>query len=168
MKIFLVGLPGSGKSTLGKQLAGKLNFSFIDLDTEIEKSIGLSVKSIFKQYGESFFRKEESEMLHRLGESNESLVIATGGGAPVYFDNMKYMNTRGQTIFLDVPPREIATRIQNSKKEERPLLANLAPDELKDQIEFLRSQRISFYNQAHHRLTGIVQIADLLHVLNVP
>ena len=161
MKIFLIGLPGCGKSTLGKQLARHLNVVFIDLDQEIEKSVGLPVRGIFKKYGESFFRKQESETLRTLGETETDFIMATGGGAPVFHDNMKFMNTTGKTVFLDVPTREITNRILQSNKEERPLLASLAPDELKDKIEFLRSQRISFYSQAQVTLTGVVVLSDL-------
>jgi shikimate kinase len=166
MKIFLIGLPGCGKSTLGKQLAEKLNVSFIDLDSEIEKNMGISIKSIFKKYGESFFRKEEAEQLHRHGEGAEDFVMATGGGVPVFFDNMKFMNQNGRTVFLDVPPREIAQRIVKTKVDERPLLANTHPEELKDQIEFLRSQRISFYKQAHIQIAQeSIQLPDVLKAL---
>jgi len=165
MKIYLIGLPGCGKSTLGKQLARQLNVDFIDLDQEIEKSIGLPVRGIFKKYGESFFRKQESETLRTVSDAQFDFVMATGGGAPVFHDNMKFMNATGKTIFLDVPTREITNRILQSNKEERPLLASLAPDELKDKIEFLRSQRIVFYSQAQTTLTGIVQLPDLIAVI---
>lgn len=167
MKIFLLGLPGSGKSTLGRKLATTLKVPFLDLDASIEKSVGLTVREIFKNYGEDFFRKQESDLLHELTQNTPVFVMATGGGAPVFFDNMKFMNNEGRTIFLDVPTREIANRILNSNKEERPLLANLAPDELKDQIEFLRSQRLSFYNQAKIKLTGSIQLEDLVKALEV-
>jgi shikimate kinase len=165
-KYFLIGLPGSGKSTLGKQLANHLKIPFVDLDAEIEKSVGLSVREIFKKYGENFFRKQEAEVLTKWVEGEHEFVMATGGGAPVFFENMKLMNTSGHTIFLDVPTREITNRILNSNKEDRPLLASLAPDELKDKIEFLRSQRASFYTQAQTTLTGIIQLADLMKSIN--
>ncbi|MCE7864577.1 MAG: AAA family ATPase [Bacteroidetes bacterium CHB5] len=162
MKIYLIGLPGCGKSTLGKQLARHLGIKFIDLDKEIEKIVSLPVREIFKKYGESFFRKQESETLHEMSDGHMDFVMATGGGVPVFFDNMKFMNATGQTIFLDVPAREITNRISQSNKEERPLLASLAPDELKDKIEFLRAQRIAFYSQAHITLTGSVQLSELV------
>ncbi|HNR74899.1 MAG: shikimate kinase [Bacteroidetes bacterium OLB12] len=165
MKIYLIGLPGCGKSTLGKQLARHLGIKFIDLDQEIEKIVSVPVRDIFKKYGESFFRKQESEILREMSDAHMDFVMATGGGAPVFFDNMKFMNATGQTIFLDVPAREITNRISQSSKEERPLLASLAPDELKDKIEFLRSQRITFYSQAHITLTGIVQLSELISAL---
>jgi shikimate kinase len=166
MKIYLIGLPGCGKSTLGKQLARQLGSAFIDLDQEIEKLIGLPVREIFKKYGESFFRKQESETLRTISETHADFVMATGGGTPVFHDNMKFMNATGQTVFLDVPTREITNRIMQSNKEERPLLASLAPDELKDKIEFLRSQRITFYSQAQTTLTGIVQVPDLIAAID--
>lgn len=164
-KYFLIGLPGCGKSTLGRQLATHLKTPFIDLDVEIEKSVSLPVRDIFKKYGETFFRKQEAEILTTWAEGAGNFVMATGGGTPVFFDNMRIMNAHGHTFFLDVPTREITNRVLNSNKEERPLLASLAPDELKDKIEFLRSHRVSFYTQAHTTLTGVVQLADLLNAL---
>ncbi len=163
MKIFLIGLPGCGKSTLGKQLSRKLNIPFIDLDVEIERSMDLPIKDIFKKFGEPSFRKTETAMLKNISVQREEFVMATGGGAPIFFDNMIFMNNQGRTIFMDVPAREIADRISRSNLEERPLLARLAPDELKDQIEFLRSQRINFYNQASLRVEGnSIGVEDVL------
>lgn len=163
MKIFLIGLPGCGKSTLGKQLALELKLPFVDLDAEIEKSMGTSVKEIFKKKGEDFFRRKESAMLHHFCDTTSNFVMATGGGVPVFFDNMTLMNQRGHTIFLDVSPREIAERVLKTQVEDRPLLKAKHPDELKDQIEFLRSQRIPFYQQAHTCLKGqAIQLSDLV------
>jgi len=163
MKIFLIGLPGCGKSTLGKQLALELKLPFVDLDAEIEKSLGIPVREIFKKRGENFFRKTESELLHQICDTAIDFVMATGGGVPVFFDNMAFMNQQGHTIFLDVPPREIAARVLKTQVEDRPLLKAKHPDELKDQIEFLRSQRIPFYQQAHSCLKGeAIQLSDLV------
>ena len=169
MKIYLVGLPGCGKSTLGKQLSKRLNIPFIDLDMAIEQREGIAVKDIFKQKGEDYFRKVESDTLKKVSEGLPEFIIATGGGAPVFFDNMEFMNELGQTVFLDVPAREITNRILKSNKEERPLLARLAPDELKDQIEFLRSQRINFYNLAMHKISAdVIRVEDVLIKLQYP
>ncbi len=163
MKIYLIGLPGCGKSTLGKQLSKRLDVPFIDLDIALEQREGKPVKDIFKEKGEDYFRKIESDTLRKVSEGLPEFVLATGGGAPVFYDNMEFMNKLGHTIFLDVPAREIANRILKSNKEERPLLAKLAPDELKDQIEFLRSQRIRFYNQAIHTISAnAIKVEDVL------
>jgi shikimate kinase len=161
MKIFLIGLPGSGKTTLGKQLAERLNINFIDLDTEIEKSEGESIALIFKKFGEDHFRKAESNQLQNWANSNENFVMATGGGAPCFFDNMEVMNQAGTTIFLDVPAKEIAKRI-SGQSVNRPLLLNLSFEELKDKIEFLRSQRKPFYRIAKHTCKGAgITVTDL-------
>jgi shikimate kinase len=169
MKIYLVGLPGCGKSTLGKQLSKRLNIPFIDLDIAIEQREGKAIKDIFKLKGEDYFRKVESDTLKKVSEGLPEFVIATGGGAPVFFDNMEFMNKQGQTIFLDVSAREITNRILKSNKEERPLLARLAPDELKDQIEFLRSQRINFYKMTMHTISAdVIRVEDVLIKLQEP
>jgi len=148
MKIFLIGLPGSGKSTLGKHVAEKLKLPFIDLDHEIERQMNAPIKDIFKKQGQELFRSIEHKLLHQLSEHATDFVMATGGGAPIYFDNMAFMNRHGQTFFLDVSAKEIANRIMKTKVEDRPLLAGTHPEALKDQIEFLRSQRLSIYKQA--------------------
>lgn len=168
MKIYLIGLPGCGKSTLGRQLSNKLNIPFIDLDTAIEQREGKVVREIFKQKGEDYFRKIESDTLKRMSDGLPDFIMATGGGAPVFFDNMEFMNNYGQTIFLDVPTRVITERILKADKEERPLLARLGPDELKDHIEFLRSQRIQFYNQAAFKISAdVVLVDDVLSRLEI-
>jgi shikimate kinase len=167
MKIFLIGLPGSGKTTLGKQLASKLKLPFIDLDKEIERMMNLPIKDIFKKHGQELFRSTEQKLLHQLTEYSTDFVMATGGGAPVFFDNMDYMNQHGYTFFLDVTASEIAKRILKTKIEERPLLAGAHPHELKDQIEFMRSQRIAIYKQSKICLSSnTIQLSDLIKGLD--
>jgi len=154
MKIFLLGLPGSGKTTLGKTLAKSLGLPFIDLDTEIEKSEKATIQEIFQQKKEDYFRRVEAAQLKKWCTEKKDFVMATGGGAPVFFDNIAVINNSGRSIFLDVPASEIAKRIISSSLSERPLFAKTHPESLKDQIEFMRSQRISFYRQAHLTFTG--------------
>lgn len=154
MKIFLIGLPGSGKTTLAKELATKLKLPYVDLDVEIEKAEMKTIPQIFKEKKEPYFRKIEAHLLKSLCQSDSSFVMATGGGAPCFFENMATMNQSGTTIFLDVPTMEIARRVVLSKGEERPLLKSNGIDGLKDQIEFLRSQRLHFYKQATLVLSG--------------
>jgi shikimate kinase len=154
MKIYLIGLPGSGKTTLAKELAAKLKLPYIDLDVEIEKAEMKTIPQIFKEKREPYFRKIEAQLLKSLCQSDSSFVMATGGGAPCFFDNMEQMNLSGLTVFLDVPTMEIARRIVFSKGEDRPLLKSNGIDGLKGQIEFLRSQRLSFYSQASLTIRG--------------
>jgi shikimate kinase len=154
MKIYLIGLPGSGKTTLAKELAAALKLPYVDLDVEIEKAEMKTVPQIFKDKKENYFRKIESQILKSWTQSDSSFVMATGGGAPCFFDNMEQMNLSGMTVFLDVPTMEIARRIILSNGEERPLVKSNGIDGLKDQIEFLRSQRLSFYSQASISIRG--------------
>jgi shikimate kinase len=154
MKIFLIGLPGSGKTTIAKQLAKQLHLPYMDLDLEIEKAEMKPIPQIFKEKKEDYFRKIESQLLKAWCNSDFDFVMATGGGAPCFFDNIKCMNETGVTIFLDVSTMEIARRVASSKGEERPLLKANGIDGLKDQIEFLRSNRINFYKQAQKIFTG--------------
>lgn len=147
-KIFLAGLPGCGKSTLGRELAMRLQRPFVDLDTEIEKHAGELVAQIFSRQGELAFRQMERQLLLAFCQAEKTFVMATGGGAPCFEDNMDVMRAAGTVIFLDVPPSEIARRIA-LQTQQRPLLKHETPDSLKDRIEFLRSQRIRFYEKAH-------------------
>jgi len=151
MKIFLLGLPGSGKTTLGRQLSAELKLPFIDLDELIEKEAGKTILAIFREQGESAFRALESGLLRRHCASEGDYIMATGGGAPCFSDNMMVINQAGTSIFLDVPSKTIVQRIRKTDLQSRPLFADLHPENLKDAIEFMRSQRMRFYRQA--RLT---------------
>ncbi len=167
MKVFLIGLPGSGKSTIGKSLALELSYPFIDLDQEIEKAEGRTIKQIFKQMHEGYFRQLESKALKKHCQSRDSFVMATGGGAPCFFDNIEHINKAGKSIFLDVPTKVIAKRIMNSHISERPLFSTYDQESLKDRVEFMRSQRIAFYKQAHITISGEqINIKDLADRLN--
>lgn len=162
-KIFLIGLPGSGKTTLGKELAKALRIPFFDLDAEIERIQAMIISEIFKHKGENYFRQQESSALKEFYSSPESFVLATGGGAPCFFDNMQSINQAGTSIFLDVPAKEITRRIQSQQLGERPLFANTPREALKDQIEFMRSSRISFYRQAHFVFSGAnISVKEIL------
>ncbi|MBI1770225.1 MAG: AAA family ATPase [Bacteroidetes bacterium] len=149
MKFFLIGLPGSGKTTLGKQLAEKMKLPFVDLDLEIEKTEGKTIQEIFAEKKENYFREMESKTLKKFCSTKTDFVMATGGGAPCFFNNMEVMNHAGKTIFLDVPASEIALRLQKTNLTERPLFSKLSSEQLKDKIEWLRSQRIHFYRQSN-------------------
>uniref|UniRef100_A0A0D9WA60 shikimate kinase n=1 Tax=Leersia perrieri TaxID=77586 RepID=A0A0D9WA60_9ORYZ len=119
--IYLVGMMGSGKTTVGKILAEVLGYSFFDSDKLVEKAVGISsVAEIFQLHSEAFFRDNESEVLRDLS-SMHRLVVATGGGAVIRPINWNYMK-KGLTIWLDVPLDALARRIAAVGTASRPLL----------------------------------------------
>jgi shikimate kinase len=148
MKIFLIGLPGSGKTTLGRKLAKALNIPFVDLDQEIERREGRLIREIFKAKNEEYFRVLEANELAAWCDSEKRFVMATGGGAPCFFRNMELINKAGTSIFLDIATTEIARRIEQTDVTERPLLA-AAGEALKEKLELMRANRLSFYRKAH-------------------
>jgi shikimate kinase len=167
MKVFLLGLPGSGKTTLGKKLANVLHLPFVDLDKEIERTEGKVISEIFSEKKEDYFRKLESAVLKQWCSRPDDFVMATGGGAPCFFDNIQIINSAGKSIFLDVPASEIAKRMSRAGVEKRPLLAGSGRDGLKDNIEFMRSNRISFYKQAGITFSGpVIHVQDMINALN--
>ncbi|OMO55922.1 Shikimate kinase [Corchorus capsularis] len=120
--IYLVGLMGSGKTTVGKILSHVLTYSFFDSDKLIEQEVnGLSVAEIFKLHGEGFFRNKETEVLRSLS-SKKQLVVSTGGGAVVRDENWDYMQEKGIVVWLDVPLEALAQRIAAVGTQSRPLL----------------------------------------------
>jgi len=165
MKIFLLGLPGAGKTTLGKALAKSLDISFIDLDWEIGQAAGLTIQEIFKKHGEEYFRLLESQQLKRWCLSDIDFVMATGGGTPCFSDNITTLNESGTTIFMDIPSKSIAQRILKADLSTRPLFAGIHHENLKDKIEFMRSQRIAFYRQAHRTIGDDVNLEELIKIL---
>src|SRR5688500_2716012 len=97
--IVLVGMPGSGKSTVGRQLARRLSWPFVDADTEIERHLGCSIRSHFEQHGEASFRDIEQQVLARLLGS-DSHVVATGGGAVLREANRQLLQAQGHGVYL--------------------------------------------------------------------
>jgi shikimate kinase len=150
--IVLIGFMASGKSTLGKKLAKKLNFEFIDSDKEIEKLHGKSISEIFSEFGESAFREMENKFIHSLQEK-KNFVLSTGGGLPCFFDNILLLNELGQTFYLKLSSKELTKRILNAKNE-RPLAKGKSREELFDFVNNLLSEREKFYFQATKTLIG--------------
>jgi shikimate kinase len=146
MKIFLIGMPGSGKTTLGKELASHLMVDFVDLDAEIEKFEQKSIPEIFNQHGEAHFRLLESRLLSEWAAGTRPFIMATGGGAPCFFKGMETINQHGLSIFLDVPILQLIDRV--SKNQERPLLQSSDETGLREKLETLRAQRLACYQQA--------------------
>ncbi|MGB3073971.1 MAG: shikimate kinase [Chitinophagales bacterium] len=144
--IFLIGFMGSGKSTVGKQLAYLLQYDFIDLDEYLQKQEGATITQLFEEKGESYFREQESQYLKSF-HASEKLVLSTGGGAPCFFDNMKWMNENGTTVYLKAVPKLLADRLKK-EKDHRPLLRGKSNDEVIDFINQKLGEREKFYLSA--------------------
>jgi len=155
-------MPGSGKSTLGKQLAEKLNRNFFDLDAEIERMAGWVIPDIFEQVGEDYFRELENSVLLMLIRLNEPAVIATGGGAPCFYDNMDQMNSAGATIFIETPMDTIVERVKKEKST-RPLVNQMEDDTLAQDMDELYKKRLPQYEKAS--FTTNSNLEDILEYL---
>lgn len=151
MKIYLIGYMGCGKSTLGRRLSKHSGLQFIDMDHYIEERNCKTIPQIFAEEGEAEFRKKERKALKELAEFTD-IVIATGGGAPCFFDNIDVMNQTGKTIYLNIDPEILADRLMNSKTE-RPLIKGKTHNELVSFIDETLNKRNEFYKKAHFQLT---------------
>lgn len=138
---------GCGKSKLGKGLATKINQPFIDLDDMVEGQYQMSIPELFAAFGENGFREREREVLQNSAIAND-VIIATGGGAPCFFDNIEWMNKNGLTVFIDSPVKVLADRLINARVE-RPLVKGKSYEELMAFIDMKLSERRPFYEQAH-------------------
>lgn len=148
MLIFLIGMPGSGKSSVGKQLAHEWQIPFVDMDELIEQKAKKSIPDIFEQEGEVHFRRLEQTVLHELTAQTTTQVIATGGGAPCFFDNMQQINQAGISIFIDTPLHTIAQRM-TTKVQDRPLYQHTDYQAMYNKLAHTFGQRKQFYWQAN-------------------
>ena len=132
-RIFLIGLMGSGKTTIGKIVAKKLHFTFMDSDVLIEEKTGVKVPLIFEYEGEEGFRKREASCLIELVTKND-MVLATGGGMVLSRDNRELLAQSGSVIYLKAHTDELARRLTNYKS--RPLLQHVdVKQKLKELLE---------------------------------
>lgn len=148
MLIFLIGFMGSGKTTLGRPLAARLGYDFIDLDRAIETGEGRSISEIFATDGEGCFRYLERKYLEEIIGHYKTAVISTGGGTPCFGENMALMNANGVTVYLKIAPRMLANRLQMAKVR-RPLVEGKSADELLQYIERTLEERENYYGQAN-------------------
>ena len=143
---------GCGKTTLGRKLAATLNLTFIDLDTFLEEKYFRTIPQIFKEEGEAEFRRKEQNVLNEVSTFDD-VIVATGGGAPCFFDNMEVMNNTGFCIFLDVDTDSLVCRLIHAKTE-RPIIKGKSLDELHHFIEEMMLKRRPFYEKARYILKG--------------
>lgn len=163
MNIYLVGYMGSGKSTIGRQLAGKLNYTHLDLDDYFESTYRIGIMDFFRKYDEAAFRKIESMMLRKTLEFDH-YVISTGGGTPCFHDNMSLINKYGLSVYIRMHPRSLFIRLKNAKRP-RPRTAMLSDEALMDRIMDDLSVREDFYNRASISVKGESIDVDALATL---
>jgi shikimate kinase len=152
MKIFLIGMMGSGKTYWAEKLKKKYKIPAYDLDGLVEMMEEKTISEIFSEEGEESFRKAEARML-RMFKEKKQFILSCGGGTPCFGDNMNWMNKNGITIWLDEPVEVLAERL-SAEKENRPLIKDLPDAELQSFLSGKFAERESFYIMANHRLTG--------------
>ncbi len=152
-KIILVGYMAVGKTTIARSLAEKINFEVVDLDKMIECEVGLSIPEIFERKGELYFRKMEHELFRNTIESEQKLIISTGGGTPCYANNHLLLAKKNVvSIYLKASLGTILERI-SSGNNNRPLTANKTLEELQEFVAKHLFERSFYYNHATFTLS---------------
>lgn len=164
--LYLIGMPGAGKTTLGRALATRLEVPFRDLDEEIVTQEKRSIPEIFAGDGQDYFREVEAAVLRALVASQPRIVLATGGGTPCFHQNMALLLATGTPLYLAVPVPALVQRLQRSLSR-RPLLTNI-PDEkaLTAHISETLALRQQFYDQAPLRCEGICTVEAMWRLLH--
>ncbi|MCB8745804.1 shikimate kinase [Rhodoferax sp. U2-2l] len=161
MTISLIGLPGSGKTTVGRQLSRRLRVPFLDSDTVIEQQLGCSIREFFEREGEQRFRDIETSVIDELTQSKEG-VLSTGGGAVLRPENRAHLHGRTRVVYLNSSPDDLFRRLRHDKN--RPLLQVADPlGRLRD----LHTQRDPLYREtAHFQVdTGRPSVASLVNMI---
>lgn len=165
--LILVGMPGAGKSTIGRQLAKRTGWTFRDSDVVLEERFGCSVRSYFEREGEASFRDAESAVLDELTQGRR-LVVATGGGVVLRESNRAAMHERGRVVYLSCNPDELFRRLRSDTQ--RPLLQVSDP---RARLRELHQQRDPLYREVAHfviecsRATVPAQLSKLMMMLEL-
>jgi shikimate kinase len=161
MIVTLLGFMGSGKTTIGKKLAKKLNYVFIDLDQVIEDYEEQSINDIFVEKGEDYFRQIESKILHITLHEEKNIVLSLGGGTPCFHANMDMIKNHSTSFYLDYPAKMLASRLDGGKAK-RPLIKELSQAELVQFIETALNKRTAFYKKADHHISDFKSPVDTI------
>lgn len=153
-RIYLIGMPGSGKSYFGKKLSAELKIPLVDLDKVIEEGEEMTISEIFESKGEAYFRKLENNALKEISEVSDQQIISTGGGTPCFHDGLEYMNSHGVTVFLETERELLIDRL--AKKSHRPLVQG----DTEARVDQLLKMRLPIYQKAQisiaHRDLGLL------------
>lgn len=167
MTIFLVGMPGSGKTTVGKLLALRLGWPFLDTDRALEEVYNTSIQWVFESSGEAHFRQMEYDFITRFKETN--IVVSTGGGLPCFHNLMASLNVKGTTICIERNLLQIAESMHMNSH--RPLIQQHDVQSIMTSLEHINAQRASCYSAAHFTINNDGQMNNtvntILEVLNV-
>ena len=150
--IFLIGMMGSGKSTIGAHLAELLVLPFVDTDVAIQTAEDRSVQQIFEQEGEGYFREKEQQLLQQLPQ--QAGVMACGGGLPCFFDNMALLTAKGTVIYLEASPALLYDRIKGDNQ--RPKLQDFAAF-----VQLLTDREV-IYNKAHFKIDAKQSVEEII------
>lgn len=171
--IYLIGYMGAGKTTIGKILAERLDWSFVDLDKAFYEIHGMTPAEYIRTYGIEAFRRKEKYVVEDLADTPyEHVVYATGGGYPCWEDNMECLHELGTSFYIKWKPEHLAKRLMLTDLEERPLLQGRTEEELLSFISAQLPDREEFYNKADYVIKVPVEeiseeddehIADILY-----
>jgi shikimate kinase len=163
--LYIAGFMGSGKTSVGRKLADRVGWDFVDVDDEIEHAEQTTIESIFRSRGEPEFRKIETEALRRLVRQVErgmAAVIALGGGAFVREENFEMLENNGISVWLDCPFEAIVQRLESEGKDVRPLARD------HETLRRLYEARLPGYNRADYRVDANcdveVAVESILHL----
>lgn len=161
LALALVGMPGGGKSTVGRQLAKRLGWPFFDSDSVLEKRLGTSIRAYFEQRGEAAFRDVEVAVIDEL-TANPRTVIATGGGAVLRAENRQRLHDRCRVVYLRSSPEELHRRLRHDTS--RPLLQVADP---LARLRELYAQRDPLYRETAHYVveTGRPSVGALVNTV---
>ncbi|HUP09869.1 MAG TPA: shikimate kinase [Caldimonas sp.] len=161
MLISLIGMPGGGKSTVGRQLARRLAVDFIDTDAVVEQRVGMTIPELFERDGEAAFRAIESDVLAQLARDRQG-VLATGGGIVLAAANREILRRHSTVVYLKATPRELVRRVRVDGR--RPLLAGQDP---LVRLRQLYSQRDPLYRETAHFVieTGRPSVTSLVNIV---
>ena len=167
MRYFIIGYKSSGKTTLGKQLAAKLNMKFIDLDEFIENKEKKTIPEIYTELGDEEFRILEWKMLKEIVKE-DNVVVSTGGGTPCHCDNMNIMQNYGDTIYIKIDEDILVSRLKIAVSKNRPIVKDMDVEELKKYVSNLKRNCEHHYVQAKHIIEGRnIKAEDIIFLLGL-
>jgi shikimate kinase len=160
--IILIGFMGSGKTSVGEQLAKLLTYQFRDTDQLIEKKAGDTINHIFAVRGEEYFRNMETELLKELQSNMEQTVLSTGGGLPLREQNSELLKDLGYVVFLKTSKQTTLRRLKGDTT--RPLLQG---DEVDQKVERMLTARTPIYEKAAHKIiiTDDKSVSEIVHLI---